>query len=508
MRPVLPLTDELALHDAAQTRAIEQRAAAALPAHALMRRAGESVAHLALALAPHAQRFWVVCGPGNNGGDGLEAAVHLHRLGKQVEVALLADASALPADAADALGRARSAGLTIGSSPQPVDPPQLVIDALLGTGASRAPAGSIADCIAALNALACHVLAVDVPSGLNATTGQPLGDAGVVAHDTIALLTLRPGLFTGSGRDHAGRVWIDSLGAGNAAETVAPAARLSGLAQQPPRLHAQHKGNFGDVAVVGGSPGMQGAALLAARAALAAGAGRVYIELLGAKPADARLDALRPELMFRDDWSRGPASLLERSTVACGSGGGDPVRAALPRLLSLARRLVLDADALTALAADTALAVLLRARATRGLATILTPHPLEAARLLACSTLEVQADRLEAARELSQRFACVAVLKGSGTVISAPSDAPRINSTGNASLATSGTGDVLAGWLAGRWAAVPAGNEVVAAFVSARHAVAEHGAAAEPQSVGPLLAADLIERLHAGASTRGLGSFR
>ncbi len=508
MHPVLPLTDELALHDAAQTHTIEQRAAAALPAHALMRRAGEAVAHLALALAPHAQRFWVACGPGNNGGDGLEAATYLHRLGKQVEVALLADAAALPADAADALARARAAGLTIGSSPRPVNAPQLAIDAVLGVGANRGPSGPIKECIAALNALACHVLAVDVPSGLNPATGQPLGDAAVIAHDTIALLTLKPGMFTGSGRDHAGRVWIESLGASDVADTIAPAARLSGLAQHPRRLHAQHKGSFGDVAVVGGAPGMQGAALLAARAALAAGAGRVYIELLGAKPSDARLDALRPELMFRDDWSRGAASLLERSTVACGSGGGDLVRATLPRLLSLSRRLVIDADALTALAADTALAVLLRARASRELATVLTPHPLEAARLLACSAIEVQADRLEAARELSQRFACVVVLKGSGTVISAPNDAPRINSTGNASLATAGTGDVLAGWLAGRWAAAPAGDETALAFIAARHAVAEHGAAAEPQPVGALLAADLIERLHVGASAPGVASLR
>ncbi len=508
MRPVLPLTDELALHDAAQTRVIEQRAAAALPAHALMRRAGESVAHLALALAPHARRFWVVCGPGNNGGDGLESAVHLHRLGKQVEVALLADAAALPTDAADALGRARGAGVAIGSSPHPMDPPQLAIDALLGVGASRAPAGSIKECIAALNELACPVLAVDLPSGLNAATGQLLGDAAVIARDTLSLLCLKPGLFTGVGRDHAGRVWIGSLGAGDVAEAVAPAARLSGLTHRPPRLHAQHKGSFGDVAVVGGAPGMQGAALLAARAAHAAGAGRVYIELLGARPADARLDALRPELMFRDDWSRGPAGLLERSTVACGCGGGELVRAALPRLLSLVRRLVLDADALTTLAADTALAVLLRARATRGLATILTPHPLEAARLLACSTAEVQADRLEAARELSQRFACVTVLKGSGSVITAPNQIPRINSTGNASLATAGTGDVLAGWLAGRWAAMPASNELAAAFICARHAVAEHGGAAEPQPVSALRAGDLIERLHAGASARDFALLR
>jgi ADP-dependent NAD(P)H-hydrate dehydratase / NAD(P)H-hydrate epimerase len=180
----------------------------------------------------------------------------------------------------------------------------------------------------------------------------------------------------------------------------------------------------------------------------------------------------------------------------------------LPRLLSRARRLVIDADALTALASDTALAALLRTRAARGLATILTPHPLEAARLLGCSTVEVQADRLEAARELAQRFACVAVLKGSGTIVASPDETPRINSTGNASLATAGTGDVLAGWLAGRWAATPAGEEVAAAFVSARQAAAEHGAAAEPQPLGALRAGDLIERLYGGELPRGFAPLR
>jgi ADP-dependent NAD(P)H-hydrate dehydratase / NAD(P)H-hydrate epimerase len=120
----------------------------------------------------------------------------------------------------------------------------------------------------------------------------------------------------------------------------------------------------------------------------------------------------------------------------------------------------------------------------------------------------VQADRLEAARELAQRFACVAVLKGSGTIVASPDETPRINSTGNASLATAGTGDVLAGWLAGRWAATPAGEELAAAFVSARQAVAEHGAAAEPQPLGALRAGDLIERLYAGESPRGFAPLR
>ena len=500
LQRVLPLGAEQALLDAPQTRALEQQAAAVLPAHALMQRAGAAVARLALAIAPHAQRVWIAAGPGNNGGDGLEAAIHLLRWGKQVRLLLIGDPAALPADAQAAYGRAQAAGVHIDIEPggaAPPEPPQLAIDALLGVGANRAPHGAIAAAIRTLNALGAPLLAVDLPSGLHAGTGQPLGDDCVVATHTLALLNLKPGLYTGAGRDHAGEVWLDSLGVDAAA--VPASAWLSGVpAAAALRRHAQHKGSFGDVAVVGGAAGMVGAALLAARAAHAAGAGRVFVDLLDAGPNPLAIDPMRPELMLRSGWSRSPPEVLARSTVVCGCGGGDAVRAQLPRLLSLAARLVVDADALNAIAADPALVALLRARAARGQASVLTPHPLEAARLLASTTGDVQRDRLAAAHELAQRFDCVAVLKGSGSVIAAPGQVARINSTGNAALASAGTGDVLAGWTAGRWAQHPPGTEAALAFAVARQAVAEHGAAAEPQPSGPLRAGDLIERLYRG----------
>jgi ADP-dependent NAD(P)H-hydrate dehydratase / NAD(P)H-hydrate epimerase len=496
MQRILPIVHELPLLDAARTRALEQQATATLPPHTLMRRAGAAVARLALAIAPHAQRIWVAAGPGNNGGDGLDAAIHLQQHGKDVHVTLFGDAAALPPDAQDALARAKAAGVRIDAQGVPPNDAQLAIDALLGIGANRAPAGPIAEAIRAFNAQACPVLAVDLPSGLNPGTGQAYGDDCVIATHTLALIALAPGLFTGAGRDHAGQVWLDALGIDDGGG--APCAWLSGLTAGiglAPRRHAQHKGSFGDVAIVGGAPGMGGAALLAARAAHAAGAGRVYVERLDA--AAATLDALCPELMVRRGWSAHSApEVLARTTVACGCGGGDAVRAALPRLLSLSARLVLDADALNAVAADASLAALLHARASRGRATVLTPHPLEAARLLACTAREVQADRLSAARALATRFACIVVLKGSGSVIAAAGEVPCINSTGNASLASAGTGDVLAGWLAGRWAQRGSGDETALAFAAAKQAVAEHGAAAEPPPAGPLRASDLIERLH------------
>ncbi len=496
----MPSSAEWPLFDAAHTQRVELRERAGLPTHTLMARAGEGVARLALAVAPHAQRVWVAAGPGNNGGDGLEAAALLCCAGRQVEVALLGDAAALPDDAREALARAQAAGVRIVAQPgeatfaATLGAHDIAIDALLGIGATRPPQGTIAESIRQLNALACPVLAVDVPSGLHAGTGQPLGVACVVATHTLSLLTLKPGLFTGAGRDHAGAVWFDALGVDTHADE--PDAWLSASEADPAsstaRRHAQHKGSFGDVAVVGGAPGMAGAALLAGRAAHAAGAGRVFVEMLGGEALASNLDPLRPELMFRPGWTQGAAETLAHSTVVCGCGGGDAVRASLPRLLSLAARLVLDADALNALGADPSLAALLLARARRHFGTVLTPHPLEAARLLGGTTAEVQADRLSAARNLADRFQCVVVLKGSGSIVAAPRQTARINASGNASLASAGTGDVLAGWLGGRWAQRASAEP----FAVAIQAVAEHGAAAQPQARGPMRAGDLIEAMH------------
>ncbi len=497
MRRVLPIDRPVALFDLARTRDLEREAVASLPPHTLMRRAGEATARLALAIAPHARQFWIAAGPGNNGGDGLDAAIHLLRWGKQVDLSMLGDPAALPADAQDAFARAQAAGVRIHpGATRPPQAPQMAIDALLGAGTSRAPRGEIADCIRQLNGLECPVLAIDLPSGLDAGTGQPFGDACVVAAHTLAMLTLKPGLFTGAGRDHAGTVWLATLGVEGPED--AAQAWLTGVTPDTvlaPRRHAQHKGSFGDVAVVGGAPGMLGAGVLAARAAHVGGAGRVFLELLDRTDRAPNIDAWRPELMLRADWSHSAPEVLARSTVVCGCGGGDAVRPVLPRLLSLSARLVLDADALNAIASDPSLAGQLRARAARGLATVLTPHPLEAARLLAVTSAEIQSDRLRAAHALVERFDCVVVLKGSGTIIAASNQTARINSTGNASLASAGTGDVLAGWLGGRWARAGSANAAATAFSVAQRAVAEHGAAAEPAPADALLASDLIDRL-------------
>lgn len=483
---VVPATGPWPLHGSAASRAAETAALATTPPHALMQRAGLAVAKLAVAIAPHARRVCVLAGPGNNGGDGLVAAAHLHRAGLRVAVRRVGTSTSMPADAADALQRARDAGVPIatGLADEPAD---LVIDALLGLGTQRAPAGEIAAAIAWAQRSAAPVLAVDLPTGLHPDTGQPLGDAVVQAQATLALLTLKPGLFTGRGRDLTGAVWFDDLDVAAAGAS----AELAGPPVAALRRHAQHKGSFGDAAVVGGAPGMGGALHLAARAALAAGAGRVYASALD--DAAALRDDTRPELMLRRHWWTAPPAVLAETTVVCGCGGGDAVRQALPPLLSHAARLVLDADALNAVAADSALQALLAARAARGRPTVLTPHPLEAARLLASTTAAVQGDRLAAASALAARFGAVVVLKGSGTVVAAPDALPSVNPTGNALLASAGTGDVLAGWIGGLWAQ---GTDARQAAIAA---VWQHGHAADrAASAGrrhALRAADLVEAM-------------
>ena len=479
------------LHDAQAARAAEQAALGLHPPHALMQRAGQAVARLALALSPHAHHVHIWAGPGNNGGDGLVAARLLHSNGCSVAVSLVGDTSRMPTDAAQALGAAQDAGVAIESWTGATPRAALHVDALLGLGANRAPTGPLAHAIQALNSQLASILAVDLPSGLNADTGMPLGDCAVRAQNTLALLSLKPGCHTGQGRDHAGTVWLDRLGVPASGAT----AWLSGAPQATDRLHAAHKGSFGDVAVVGGAPGMAGAAWLAARAALAAGAGRVYACLLD--EGAAQCDMQRPELMTRGAWWLSAAPVLAATTVVCGCGGGDRVRAALPTLLSHAGRLVLDADALNAVAEDTALATLLARRAGRGLGTLLTPHPLEAARLLHTTAALVQQDRLAAAHRLAAQLGATVLLKGSGTVIAAPGQNPCINATGNAALSTAGTGDVLAGWCGGLWAQAPNLSAAEVAIAAAWL----HGRAADTSSASSgrrrrvLQASDLVQAM-------------
>lgn len=490
LRRVEALAGPWPLHGVAASRAAEEAALSPHPPFTLMARAGMAVARLALARWPHARMAQVWAGPGNNGGDGLVAARHLLAAGWKVSVAFLGDAERLPPDARRAWTEALAAGVdvTVGPVAQPM-PAQLHIDALLGLGARRAPEGAMAAAIGRLQTASEPVLAVDLPSGLHADTGQALGAACVRATATLSLLTLKPGLFTGQGRDAAGETWLDTLG-------VQAGPADAWLAGPPPDLmpaHASHKGSRGDVLVVGGASGMVGAAWLAGRAALAAGAGRVYVMPLD--EAALLLDPIQPELMGRRWDATAPPQALARSTVLAGCGGGSDVARALPQLLARAGRLVLDADGLNAIALDAGLREALLRRGRGGRPSLLTPHPLEAARLLGSSAGAVQSDRPGAARALAAMLQATVLLKGSGSLIATPGAAPQLVPTGNAALATAGTGDVLAGWAAGLWAQAPG----TAAQEIAAQAAWSHGRAADVWQAGtrgaPLRASELVERL-------------
>jgi hydroxyethylthiazole kinase-like uncharacterized protein yjeF len=505
-----------ALYSVAASRQIEQalmKSHQAKGGHHLMAMAGEAVARLALAIAPHARSVWIACGPGNNGGDGLVAALHLLRAGRQVYVTHPGRGAAplsLPADAQWALRQldeirqdpVQAAGLTVASFHPAQLPPacDLVIDALLGIGISKPLTGDLLAEVQHINRLrqqkGTPVLAIDIPTGLAADTGATCGSVTVQASHTLSLVCLRPGLFTAMGRQLCGQVWLEDLGAaalqtqsGNAASWPLPIATWGHLTSpeaafgRTTRSHASHKGSFGDVAIVGGAPGMQGAAILAASAAQQMGAGRVFLSLLSSPPIAHPVPA---DLMLRD-WQALP---LTQCTVVAGCGAGTQVKEVLPSLLQQCKRLVLDADALNALATDSESAALVRERRVLGWETILTPHPKEAARLLGITPERVQADRLTATFRLAEAFQCTVALKGSGTILMAPGELPLVNATGNGKLAIAGTGDVLAGMMGSLLAH---GHN---AFVAAQMACYWHGQTADQWPASkPLTASALVRYL-------------
>jgi hydroxyethylthiazole kinase-like uncharacterized protein yjeF len=468
-------------------RAIEHSAAAALGPGVLMRRAGEAAARHALELLGEQRDAPVllVAGPGNNGGDALETAAKLRTAGVEALVLHLPGSGEPSVETAQAFKRATDSGVRFIDELPSGTKLALVVDGMFGIGLARRLSGRYAELALRLDTFGCPVLALDVPSGLDADTGAVVGTdddrVAVVATHTITFIGDKPGLHTCDGRDHAGIVRVESLGIGES-HFVAPSARLndvplfaSDLARARRRQNS-HKGSFGDMVVLGGAHGMAGAPVLAARGALFTGAGRVFVAAL--EPGLA-YDSVHPELMIRDAVSFD----FDARTVVAGPGMGDTPAAArlLSKVIDGASPLVLDADALNQLAADAGLQDKL---AQRKAPTVLTPHPLEAARLLGVTARIVQADRIEAARELAGRFHATVVLKGSGTVIAQDgANGVAINTTGNPGLATAGTGDVLGGicgaLLAQGWSA----------WTAALCAVWMHGAAADAlvaAGVGPI----------------------
>lgn len=480
-----------ALYRADQVRELDRLAIEAhgIPGYVLMSRAGSAAFASLHRHWPQAASIVVVCGAGNNGGDGYVIARLAHEHGLAVDVMALADPAGLQGDARRAWQDALDAGVTVRPFDSgPLALADVIVDAVFGTGLSRPVEGRWYAAIEAINTAPAPVLAVDIPSGLQADTGAILGTA-VRAARTISFIGLKQGLFTAAGPDCCGMIEFADLDVPHAiySDIEPTCLRYAGAdrpALLPPRARGSHKGNHGHVLIIGGDHGYAGAARMAAEAAARCGAGLVSV---ATRPEHAPVHAaLRPEIMFRgvrhaDEL--GP--LIARAEVIAigpGLGTGEWSLSLLDAVLAAPRPLVMDADALN----------LLARKPFQRDHWILTPHPGEAARLLACDTATVQADRFAATRKLAERYGGVALLKGPGTLVATEGQATALINNGNPGMASGGMGDVLTGVLAALLA------QGIAAFAAARlggwlHASAADLAAADGER--GLLATDLLPYL-------------
>lgn len=438
----------VAVHTAAQVRALDRHAIDDLqiPSYTLMTRAGEAALGALRSCWPSAQRIAVVCGPGNNGGDGYVLARLAREQRLEVVAVGLHEPARLQGDARRAYDDFLAAGGTVGSwHADCLRGMDVIVDAIFGVGLSRPVDGVAAEAIAAINHSDARVLALDIPSGLHADTGEILGDA-VRAERTVTFLGLKLGFYLGEGPNCVGVVMFDALElpAQALAYVEATALRIDEpeVAELlPPRRRTAHKGQQGSVLVIGGNIGMPGAARMAGEAALRAGAGLVTIATRNENVA--AIVGARPELMCRGvNSAEELTALIARADVlALGPGLGQDewAQTMFETALAKDRRVVVDADALSLLAQSP----------RKNAHWILTPHPGEAARLIGKTTAEVQHDRLGAAREIAARYGGTVVLKGAGTLVLGDEGLPAICDRGNPGMASAGMGDVLTGVIAG-----------------------------------------------------------
>ena len=480
------MTDTNGYHLAASIRQIEHAAMARLPGGTLMARAAAAVAREAERLLrdlPASAPAFAMVGPGNNGGDALAALSLLADRGYAVRAFTLDDRVPDAADARAvytawvAAGRALTPLDELPSALNAVGADALLIDGLFGIGLVRPLSAPAARAAQLTHRIPCPVLAVDVPSGLDADRGSVVGGpraTAVRATRTITFIAAKPGLHTGEGLELAGIVTLDTLDCTARSPDGIRVDRHWAQARLPRRALDSHKGSFGTTLVVGGGAGMTGAALLAANGARAVGAGKVAT----VGPDGPVFDPGAPQLM---SWIMDrPADLddhlarADAAAVGCGLGTGAAARTILARVLACDLPVAVDADALTLAApqADASIRERLRLRAQH-FPTVLTPHPLEAARLLGSSVQEVQADRIAAAHAIAREFGSVVLLKGGGTVLAAPDGRWGLIASGNPALATGGTGDILAGMVAGLM------SQSLSAWESAAIAAWAHGDAAD-----------------------------
>jgi len=483
----------IALYSTAQVRALDAHAIESLgiPGYTLMKRAGEAALRYLRTRWPMAHRIVIVCGGGNNAGDGYVLARFAQAAGLTVTALAAVPGDVLRSDARQAYEDFKASdGQLKPFSPELLTEGEVIVDALLGTGLSGGVRPHLERVIAQINSAGRPVFALDVPSGLDSDTGVPLGET-VRADCTVTFVGLKTGLFIGDGPELAGTVFFDDL------EIAPPQSavftpRLERIMEPeilralPRRRRSSNKGDFGRVLILGSGTGMPGAARLAGEACLRVGAGLVTVAV--APDNVPAIAAGRPELICLPLTSASVLSdPIERADViAIGPGLGrtEWARDALEAVLSCGKPLVLDADALNLMAeAGT------RARED----WILTPHPGEAGRLLGIRADEIQLDRLSALDRLIARYHGTIVLKGAGTLVGTSDRIPGLCERGNPGMATPGTGDVLTGAIAGilaqcrdTWLAARVGVLV--------HAMA--GDAAARTGERGLLASDVARELH------------
>lgn len=458
----------------------------------LMTRAGERafchIDKMVIDARTIARTMLVLCGSGNNGGDGYIVASMARESGWAVSVLATTDPKTESAMAARARFQQAGGSIIDASQCQPSDfAVSVVVDALLGVGLSSAPRPPAAQLIELANQSSALKVALDVPSGVDADTGQVMRPC-FKAHETVTFIALKTGLMTGAARSFVGLLSLETL---DLAEGIISAVAHSATRLDKPvislRENDVHKGSFGTVLVIGADRGMLGAGLLAGGAALRSGAGKVR---LASVPEHVDRPALwMPELMSEVITGETVASLSNYDAIAFGPGLGQSAwaKSLFAALVKLTTPLVLDADALNLLAQDP--------HAAPNGNWVLTPHPAEAARLLGCTTAQVQADRAAAATKLAEQYGAVVVLKGAGTLIVDTDGTMNICDIGNPGMATAGMGDVLTGLIGALLAQGQAG------FAAARNAVWLHARAADIQvsEIGEagLLASDVINGLSA-----------
>ncbi len=497
------------VYTAAQCREIDKMAMQALSLSGLqlMNRAAEAAMEVLLDKWPAAQRISLYCGPGNNGGDGYLLAAKAHKLGYKVRVWAVLPAASDLAKAAQSIAIEQGLDIQVLSDDpeQWLDPrTDLIIDAIFGHGLTRPIEAGIARLIHRLNQARLPVFALDIPSGINSDTGRVMGVA-IRANVSCSFIAAKLGMYTGEGPDYSGEICEHALGVGPEIVTaITPACEVIDLTLLkrllPLPKASSHKGDFGHVSIVGGHPGMVGAAILAALAAARSGAGRVTVS--SEESHIHLIQQANPVLMTQSVDASGGLQLADSiSAVALGPGLGCQLAAAdnsdhiswsvavFESVLAQARArdlpMLVDADALTLLAHFPG----------EYKRWVLSPHPKEAATLLGVSVQDIQADRPAACRQISQRYSGVCVLKGKGSLVAQGGQQLAICQAGNWGMATAGSGDVLSGIIA---ALLATGMDGYAATRLAVGVHAEAGdLAARALAKRSMLATDLIDYLPA-----------